>query len=125
MKRTPLNRKTGLTRSGAPLRRTRLKPRSAKTISIYVDRRALVASLLEERPWCEVRWDDGCQGRAVDVDEILSRGRGGSILDPANLQTTCRHCHNRKHAEPNEAVDRGVALRTPHGRHRSAGEADA
>lgn len=90
-------------------RRTGLRARSKKTAAIYRTQRApLVASLLEERPWCEIRWDEHCQSRAVDVDEILGRGAGGSILDPDNLQTTCRHCHRQKHANPAEAVRRGV-----------------
>lgn len=129
MRRSPLGRKTGLNQGKGLARKsrlkqtdglrrtTRLKARSKKTALVYEERRPLVASLLETRPWCEIRWDDGCQGRAVDVDEIKPRGRGGSILDPSNLQTACRYCHDRKHAEPEEAVARGVAHRTWHEPH--------
>lgn len=85
-----------------------MRARSAKMARLYRERRELVAWMLHNRPWCEIRWDSGCQGRAADVDEILPRGRGGSILDPANLQTTCRHCHDQKHAHPAEAKQRGV-----------------
>lgn len=87
-----------------------LRSRSQKMTALYIHRRKLVASLLAERPWCEIRWDDRCEGRAVDVDEILSRAQGGSILDVANLQTCCRHCHSQKHYNPAEAVARGVTV---------------
>jgi len=107
-----LRRRTPLESSKPLERHTPIKQRSGKTAKRYKLRAPLVAQLLEERPWCEIRWDDGCQGRAVDVDEILSRGRGGDFLDPANCQTTCRYCHDKKHTEPAEAIDRGVAERS-------------
>lgn len=106
---TPLRARKGVDGSDTLRRKTPLKNRSAKTTRRYIERRALVAALLTDRPWCEIRWDTGCQGRAVDVDEIKSRGRGGDILDPSNLQTACRYCHGRKHTEPAEAAARGVA----------------
>jgi hypothetical protein len=109
-RRTGLARTSELNRGGELKRTGRLRPRSKKTEAKYRARRVLVADLLEQRPWCEIRWDDRCQGRAVDVDEILSRGRGGDYCDPDNCQTTCRNCHSAKHGYPLEAVARGVAL---------------
>lgn len=106
---TELKSKAGLQRGVGPRRKKALRSRSKKTEGRYVLRRALVDDLLAERPWCEIRWDEGCTGRAVDVDEVLSRGRGGDYLDPENCQTTCRYCHDKKHTEPAEALDRGVA----------------
>ncbi len=105
MKRTAIVRKTPMPRSGVSLR-----ARSPRMARLYVDRRALVAQLLAARPLCEIRWDPGCTSRAVDVDEVLSRAQGGSITDPTNCQTTCRHCHNRKHENPAEAVRRGLTV---------------
>jgi hypothetical protein len=87
-----------------------VRARSAKQARAYVQRRRLVADLLERRPWCEIRWDARCQGRAVDVDEIRGRGVGGDFLDESNCQTTCRYCHDMKHAHPAEAVRRGVTI---------------
>lgn len=87
-----------------------MRVRSRKQAAIYISRRKLVAALLTENPWCQIRWDDGCEQRAVEVDERLSRAAGGSILDPANCQVTCRHCHQRKHANPAEAVARGFTV---------------
>lgn len=105
----PLARTSELRRGGELKRTGRLRPRSKKTEKRYRVRRVLVAELLEQRPWCEIRWDDRCQGRAVDVDEILSRGRGGDYCDPDNCQTACRPCHDAKHSYPLEAVARKVA----------------
>jgi hypothetical protein len=88
MKRTPL------ARSRKPLPR-----RSAKTEAKYAGpdgRRALVARLLSERPVCEsgLTWQwVVCKNKSVDIHEVLSRARGGSILDESNLLAVCRHCH--------------------------------
>ena len=35
-----------------------------------------------------------CGKRADDAHEIVSRARGGSITDPANLVALCRLCHD-------------------------------
>jgi 5-methylcytosine-specific restriction endonuclease McrA len=69
-----------------------------------------VQRLLEERPVCEIRWDEHCTGESVDVDEIMGRGVGGSIMDESNLQTTCRSCHHQKTIHPAEAVRRGFTI---------------
>lgn len=87
-----------------------MRARSKKQVAVYIARRKLVASLLKEQPWCAIRWDEHCEGRATEVDERLSRAAGGSILDPANCQVTCRSCHQAKHANPREAVERGFTI---------------
>jgi 5-methylcytosine-specific restriction endonuclease McrA len=89
-----------------------LRARSAKTEALYVQRRRLVAALLEQFPWCQIRFDDGCEGRAVEVDEVKARSAGGSILDSDNTVTTCRHCHRQKHLHPAEAIARGFTVRS-------------
>jgi 5-methylcytosine-specific restriction enzyme A len=38
---------------------------------------------------------------ATDVDHIIPLSRGGARLDPENLQSLCRTCHNRKTAVDN------------------------
>jgi 5-methylcytosine-specific restriction endonuclease McrA len=38
----------------------------------------------------------GRQAALLDVDHIVPIGRGGAPLDPTNLRTLCRTCHNRK-----------------------------
>jgi hypothetical protein len=107
LRSTPLKRGKPL-QCRTPLKRlSPLRPRSGKTARIYVTRRALVAALLAERPWCEVRWDAGCQGRSVDVHEPGMRSRGADICDPAACAATCRYCHDVLHAHPAEATKRG------------------
>ena len=56
----------------------------------YRQRRSLVAQMLDEKPVCE-RCD---AARSTDIHEVLSRARGGSILDPSNLVALCRQCHS-------------------------------
>lgn len=101
--RTPLVRKTPW-----PVRRTRLRPRSKRMAEIYRTIRVpLVKALLEENPWCQIRIEGVCTGRAVDVDEVLSRARGGSITDPDNCRTTCRPCHDYVTNPPADAEPTG------------------
>jgi len=64
--------------------------RSRKTEAKYRQRRSLVAQMLDEKPVCE-RCD---QARSTDIHEVVSRARGGSILDPRNLVALCRGCHS-------------------------------
>lgn len=97
MKRTPLQRRkplqarTGLTAGTGLSRRAPLKPRSAKTAALYRNERVpLVAALFEELTVCEVPW---CTSVATDPHEPLTRARGGSITDPANVRKVC-HEHN-------------------------------
>jgi hypothetical protein len=95
-----------------------LRARSKKTERIYIDRRELVAELLEAQPWCQIRWDDDCGARATDVHEPGMRSRGADILDPDQCVTGCRHCHDMVHANPAEATDRGWMI--PSGQGQSA-----
>lgn len=48
-----------------------------------------------------------CSG-PLDVDEIVSRGRGGSALDPDNCQTLCRAHHDAKHSHIHAASILGL-----------------
>ncbi len=104
----PLQRRKELARTG------RLRQRSARTERRYVERRQLVAALLEAVPWCPIRWDDGCQGRTVDVHEPGMRCRGADILDEDQCTAACRYCHDKVHDHPAEATARGWMI--PSGR---------
>lgn len=114
MKRTGLKRVTPLKASAglprlSPLRRAKgLKPRSAKVARLYVERRALVAEALADRPRCELQFP-GCWGEATCVDEIKQRSRGGSIVDPANTVPSCGPCNTYKEDHPGEAEARGLS----------------
>jgi len=95
MRRTPLSR------------RSPLRFRSSKRAAVMPARRALVASLLTERPWCQ-RY--GVE-RSTDVHEPLTRAQGGNILDPANARAICRRCHEHIHASPAQSYAEGWLIR--------------
>ena len=57
---------------------------------------------------CAARWDEHCYGRAVHLHEPLTRARGGSITEPANLVPVCSWCHRQIHDHPEEATRRGL-----------------
>lgn len=65
---------------------------------------------LAGRPRCEVSVS-GCLGRATEIHHILTRSRGGrkdsDLLDPANVLTVCRRCHEFVHQHPAESAERG------------------
>lgn len=84
----------------------RIPFRSKKNEAKYVERRVLVERLLKERPICE-----SCGTRAsVDIHELVSRARGGSILDEVNLLAVCRPCHTWITQRPKAAEFLGLAL---------------
>lgn len=80
-----------------------LRFRSKKQAAVYIARRRLVAALLEERPTCE-----RCQAaRSTECHELLSRARGGSILDPENIACLCHDCHAWITTNPKDATAQG------------------
>lgn len=110
MKRSPLKRGKGLARTGGLKRTGRLQYRSKKTQEKYdKERIPLVAAQLEAQPWCQLDFP-GCWGKATCVDELKSRGRGGSITNTANCVSACVPCNGYKEDHPAEAHARGVAL---------------
>jgi len=62
--------------------------------------------------------DQGCRGAALvphvacfgglDVHELLTRARGGSITDPDNCVALCRGHHNWVHDHPADATAVGL-----------------
>lgn len=79
-----------------------MRARSRKMTKTYVERRKLVAQLLEEKPNCE-----RCGNRATEVHELKSRARGGSILDRTNCVCLCHTCHHWVTTNPAEAKAQG------------------
>lgn len=81
-----------------------MKSRSLKKQAFYKNVRIpLVKRLLEERPICE-----RChQQRSVDVHEIKTRARGGSLTNESNLACLCRPCHSVITDNPKMAKDEG------------------
>lgn len=56
---------------------------------------------------CEIRIPDICTGAAVDMHEVLTRARGGSITDPDNILAACRPCHDHVTDNPEWAAEEG------------------
>lgn len=52
----------------------------------------------------------GCTRQADDAHELLSRARGGSIVDPANIALLCREHHDWIGDHPADAAAMGLAL---------------
>ena len=76
--------------------------RSQEREKEYRVRRRLVRELLDDAI-CE-----RCQAaRATEVHEVLSRARGGSILDRANCRALCHDCHRWVTEHPADAVASG------------------
>jgi nitrate/TMAO reductase-like tetraheme cytochrome c subunit len=83
-----------------------IRHRSRKMERTYRDRRVLVATILEQNPVCQ-----RCHSaRSVDVHELRSRARGGSITDPTNTVGLCRLCHEFITRNPLVAENEGWAL---------------
>jgi hypothetical protein len=96
MKRTALNRKSRLARTG------RLKPMSAKRARasrVYAKKRR---EFMARFRWCQM-----CENvRPSDVHH--SAGRIGALLnDETKWFALCRGCHDRIHANPKEARTKG------------------
>lgn len=69
-----------------------MRARSPKRARQERQRRKVLATIVVERgPRCEVPW---CPRLADDGHEVLSRARGGSITDPANIRLVCRRHHD-------------------------------
>jgi len=97
------------TRKVPPMKRSPLKRMSPKRQLENVERRKVVARILEERPICEAR-TEVCTRRAVDCHEILTRARGGSILAPENILALCRPCHTYITDNPAFAQENGFTV---------------
>jgi len=69
---------------------------------IYRERRKLVAEMLEDAVCARCE-----QARASEVHELLSRARGGSILDRDNCVALCHDCHFWVTTHPRDAETQG------------------
>ena len=97
LKRTPLKR------SQKPIKRKPIK-RRVKTDGALVKSRKLVAERCQGV--CEARLEV-CTGQAEAVHHVLRRSQGGGH-DPSNLLALCTACHQYVHANPAEAVSKGL-----------------
>lgn len=82
--------------------------RRAKTDRAYSDLRK---AFLEAHPWCEIKWDHLCLGRATEVDHRVNRSQRPDLyLATEHWQAGCRNCHHMVTTNPAEAHRRGLAL---------------
>lgn len=90
-------RRAGLARAAAPARsaalerHTPIAPVSDRRAAQRRERSAIIRVLFPEGTRCA---RPGCCRYADDVHEPLTRARGGSITDPANMIPLCRECHD-------------------------------
>jgi len=82
---------------------------SKKRASLNILRRSFVKKILNDRMMCEARIQ-GCTYMPTDVHEILTRGRGGSIIDENNVLALCRTCHHFITNEPAWAKENGFVV---------------
>jgi 5-methylcytosine-specific restriction endonuclease McrA len=100
-------KRTALARTSTLARKTPLRPRSARRAALYRTVRVpIVKRLLLAIPLCE-----RCQqARSQDIHERLSRARGGSVIDVANLVALCRPCHDWVTTHPKDAEAEGWSV---------------
>lgn len=114
MKRSPLHRKTPLSRgeagwttSSASPRRTRLNPVSKRRAKLNRQRTAVLEHVREFQTWCSMC---GKTGVGLDAHELKSRAQGGSLIDLENIVLLCRDDHNWVTTHPKEAAELGWAI---------------
>lgn len=91
---------------GRPLKRRKgIRWQSPKRRKQNRERRKVAEATFGLQPMCAV---PSCGQRADDVHEPLTRARGGSIVDPANMQPLCRPHHDEIDGEPPWAYDLGL-----------------
>jgi hypothetical protein len=91
------------------LKRSKINPVSKKRIILNRKRSQFVNELLKFRLMCEARIR-GCTMTPTEVHEILTRGRGGSIIDPENCLALCRSCHFFITNEPSWSKQNGFVV---------------
>lgn len=90
------------------MRRSNLRRQSSKKQKENRQRRKLAQELLIERgDFCEARTVD-CEGKWVDMHEVLLRSQGGSAVDKENILCVCRSCHIWIHSHPKSAREKGL-----------------
>lgn len=105
--RKRLERRASLT-TGTPLARvTPIAPVSKKRRAENRTRRNVAYATFGDAPACAA---PGCGRLADDVHEPLTRARGGSITDPANMVPLCRPCHTEITLGPAWAYDLGLLV---------------
>jgi hypothetical protein len=82
-----------------------MKYRSKKMARLYMERRKLVAEILDDAICVRCK-----SAQATEVHELLTRARGGSILDKNNCVPLCHSCHSWVTLNPKKAHEEGLML---------------
>lgn len=100
------------------MKRTRLRPVSAKRARENRARRKALHAAYGDRPACVAcpvllreGIQTGCYGHATDGHELVRRGQGGSIIDVTNIVPVGRMCHLWIGDHPIRARELGLELR--------------
>lgn len=95
-----------------------MRPLSAKRQRLQRKRRALVAAMLAEDPYCDlgpaielVDATHRCAGEAIGLHERRKRSSYGSLLDRRNLRRCCAPCNSWVEDHPNPAHLLGLVVR--------------
>jgi hypothetical protein len=81
------------------MKRTPLRPKSAKQARIDRLRKKIRTELFELHPLCQ-----RCGKRPpTDLHEPLPRSQGGDPTDKASVTAICRECHSEIHNNPEQA----------------------
>jgi hypothetical protein len=127
-RRTPLRRgqppqakaalvaRSSLDRGGSkPARAASVKPVSSKRRSENATRRAVLVAAWGPNPECvggpilaHIPGHPRCTLDATDPHEVLTRARGGSITEIANIIPLCRPCHDWVTTHPAAALEAGL-----------------
>ena len=93
------------------MKRSPIRPVSAKRQASNKVRARLVARQLDKFPTCQAGLE-GCSGRALDVHEIIQRSaRPGAQLDAGLFLSLCRFCHSYITDQWSFAWNHGYVLR--------------
>lgn len=92
------------------MKRSRIKPVSAKRRSQAGARRKTIELVMERDKYaCQAKLS-GCSMHATDVHELKTRARGGSIIELSNCVALCRGCHSWITEHPKWATEHGFML---------------
>jgi hypothetical protein len=91
------------------MKRSPLRKVSLKRQNVNRQRQKLVKEILAERPICEAQ-TPMCVKWSMDCHEILTRARGGSIIEKANILALCRPCHTFITDNPTFAQENGFTV---------------
>lgn len=107
MRRSTLRRGSGIAR------RKPLAPISDKRRADLVEYREKRKHYLSAHQNCEIRFDDRCRGRSVEIHHVWQLSQGAPLVwrDDADVLASCDFCNVYLKERPAEAKARGFVRR--------------